>query len=84
MAAAAAWLFYQSGIAVVILSPFAVPYCLYRMKGEREKKKRILSEQFRELLEAAEHAEEVRLPCIRIWIRSRFFPGVRSMAKWPA
>ena len=38
MAAAAAWLFYQSRIAVVILSPFAFPYCLYRLKGEREKK----------------------------------------------
>ena len=49
MAAAAAWLFYQSRIAVVILSPFAFPYCLYRLKGEREKKKKILSEQFREL-----------------------------------
>ena len=37
MAAAAAWLFYQSRIAVVILSPFAFPYCLYRLKREEEK-----------------------------------------------
>lgn len=56
MAAAAAWLFYQSRIAVVILSPFAFPYCLYRLKGEREKKKRILSEQFRELLGSVNNA----------------------------
>ena len=56
MAAAAAWLFYQSRIAVVILSPFAFPYCLYRLKGEREKKKKILSEQFRELLGSVNNA----------------------------
>lgn len=56
MAAAAAWLFYQSGIAAAVLSPFAIPYCIYRLKGEREKKKRILSEQFRELLGSVNNA----------------------------
>ena len=56
MAAAAAWLFYQSGIAAVVLSPLAIPYCIYRLKGEREKKKRILSEQFRELLDSVNNA----------------------------
>ena len=56
MAAAAARLFYQSWTAAVILSPLAVPYCMYRVRGEREKKKRILSGQFREMLECVNNA----------------------------
>ena len=56
MAAAAAWLFYQSGIAAAVLSPLAIPYCIYRLKGEREKKKKILSEQFRGLLDSVNNA----------------------------
>lgn len=56
MAAAAAQLFYQSWAAAVILSPLAVPYCMYRVRGEREKKKRILSGQFREMLECVNNA----------------------------
>lgn len=56
MAAAAAWLFYQSWTAVLVLSPFAIPYCRHRIMGEKEKEKRILSGQFRELLESVNNA----------------------------
>lgn len=56
MAAAAAWLFYQSWTAALILSPFAIPYCRHRIRGEREKEKRVLSGQFRELLESVNNA----------------------------
>ena len=56
MAAAAAWLFYQSRTAAVILSPLAIPYCRHRRRGEREKEKRVLSGQFRELLESVNNA----------------------------
>ena len=56
MSATAAWLFYRSWTAVVILSPFAIPYCANRLRGEREKEKRILSGQFRELLESVNNA----------------------------
>ena len=56
LAAAAAWLFYQSGIAMAALSPLAIPYCAYRLRGDREKEKRVLSEQFREFLESVNNA----------------------------
>ena len=56
MAAAAAWLFYQSWAAAVILSPLVIPYCRHRIRGEREKEKRVLSGQFRELLESVNNA----------------------------
>ena len=56
MAAVAARLFYQSWVAAVLLSPFAIPYCAYRFRGEREREKRILSGQFRELLDSVNNA----------------------------
>lgn len=56
MTAAVAWLFYQSRVAAVILSPLAIPYCMYRLKSEREKKARILSQQFREMLGSVNNA----------------------------
>ena len=56
MAAGAAWLFYQSKIAMVVLSPLAVPYCMYRQQVDKEKERRILSGQFRELLESVNNA----------------------------
>ena len=54
--AAVARLFYQSWIAAAILSPLAIPYCMYRRKGEKEKEKRILSGQFREMLDSVNNA----------------------------
>ena len=56
MAAAAGWLFYQSRNAMILLSPLAVIYCACRLRGDREKEKRILSAQFRELLESVNNA----------------------------
>jgi tight adherence protein B len=44
------WLFYQSVIAMALLSPLSIPYGIYRAKGNREKEKRVLSEQFRDML----------------------------------
>ena len=56
MAAVAARLFYQSWTAALILSPVAIPYCRHRLRGDREKEKRVLSGQFRELLESVNNA----------------------------
>ena len=56
LAAAVAWLFYQSKGAMILLSPLAIPYCLYRLEGDRQKERRILSGQFRELLESVNNA----------------------------
>ena len=56
LTAAAAWLFYQSMGATIILSPLAVIYCRYRMQGDRKKEKRVLSGQFRELLDSVNNA----------------------------
>ena len=56
MAAAAAWLFYHSRAAAALLSPLAVPYSIYRMRGDRRKETRVLSGQFRELLESVNNA----------------------------
>lgn len=56
LAGAVAWLFYRSHIAVLLLSPLALPYCMYRIKGEREKERRILSGQFREMLDSVNNA----------------------------
>lgn len=56
LAAAAAWLFYQSAAAVVILMPLGIPFSVYREKGRREKEKRILSEQFRDMLGSVNNA----------------------------
>ena len=56
LAAAAAWLFYQSALAMVILMPLGIPFSMYREKGRREKEKRILSEQFRDLLGSVNNA----------------------------
>ena len=56
LAAAAAWLFYQSAAAVVILIPLGIPFSVYREKGRREKEKRVLSEQFRDMLGSVNNA----------------------------
>lgn len=56
IAAAVAWLFYQSKGAMVLFSPLAVLYCMFRTRGDRQKEKRILSGQFRELLESVNNA----------------------------
>lgn len=56
LAAGIGWLFYQSAIAMVILSPLCIPYSMYRAKGNREKEKRILSEQFRDMLGSVNNA----------------------------
>lgn len=56
LTSAAAWLFYRSGTAALLLSPLAVPYSIYRRKGDRKKENRILSGQFRELLESVNNA----------------------------
>ncbi len=56
MTTAVAWLFYQSRVAAVILSPLAIPYCMYRLKSEREKKARNLSQQLREMLGSGNNA----------------------------
>ena len=53
---AVAWLFYQSKGAMILLSPLAIPYCLYRLEGDCQKERRILSGQFRELLESVNNA----------------------------
>lgn len=55
-AAAVAWLFYQSGAAAVLLSPLAVPYCIYRLREDSRKRSRILAGQFREFLESVNNA----------------------------
>ena len=56
LAAAAARLFYQSWPAAILLSPLSIPYCAYRREGDREKEKRVLSGQFRELLSSVNNA----------------------------
>ena len=56
MAAAAGWLFYQSKAAMLLLAPLAVVYCAYRLRGDRQKERRILSGQFREFLESVNNA----------------------------
>ena len=56
MAAAAGWLFYQSKAAMLLLSPLALVYCAYRLQGDRQKERRILSGQFREFLESVNNA----------------------------
>ena len=50
LSAGVGWLFYQSVIAMALLSPLSIPYSMYRAKGNREKEKRVLSEQFRDML----------------------------------
>ena len=49
MAAAAAWLFYQSWTAALILSPVAIPYCRHRLRGDREKEKRVFLRQQKQM-----------------------------------
>ena len=56
MAAADGWLFYQSKAAMLLLSPLALVYCAYRLQGDRQKERRILSGQFREFLESVNNA----------------------------
>ena len=56
LAAGIGGLFYRSVIAMVLLSPLSLPYSIYRAKGNREKEKRILSEQFRDMLGSVNNA----------------------------
>lgn len=56
MAAVIAWLFYQSRAAVIILAPIAVLYCWYRMRMDRDKYRKTVAGQFRELLDSVNNA----------------------------
>lgn len=47
-----AWLFYDSPVAVVILLPLLIPYYKRRAREKREREKKELSAQFREMLAA--------------------------------
>ena len=56
MAAGISWLFYQSMIAMILLSPLPFVYCHYRTGMERDHYRKVVSAQFRELLNCVNNA----------------------------
>ena len=56
MAAGIAWLFYQSMIAMLLLLPLPFVYCRYRTGMDREHYRKVVSSQFRELLNCVNNA----------------------------
>ena len=56
MAAGIAWLFYQSMIAMLLLLPLPFVYCRYRIGMDREHYRKVVSGQFRELLNCVNNA----------------------------
>ena len=56
MAAGVAWLFYQSAFAMLFLSPIPFVYCRYRIGMDRDHYRKVVSGQFRELLNCVNNA----------------------------
>lgn len=56
MAAGIAWLFYQSAFAMIFLSPIPFIFCRYRVRKDRDRYRKVVSGQFRELLNYVNNA----------------------------